>query len=505
VLAAQFASVFDSVADVYIFFLARGLAVLAPSRLLGMIVPNKWHRAAYGAKLRLLAEHEQPVTLIDFGHAPVFPDADTFPCILFVRNAPPAPDANVQVCSVPREILSTLDLPAFVTRSARGVPTARLSPSGWDLEGSTVGDLLDKIKRAGVPLREYVGSSPLYGIKTGYNEAFLIDQQTRDRLVAEDPSCEPLIRKFLRGRDIQRWHAQWAGQWMIVLKSSENHPWPWANAGGTAEAVFRKTYPSLHRHMAQHEERLRKRADQGRHWWELRSCAYYQLFDEPKIIYQDIAFHSRFAFDRDASYTNETCFFLPAADPNLLAILNSSVAWWHLARNAYHGKDEALRLKTIFMEDVPIPAPGKQRGHVEAMTNQLITLIAKQQHTTAAFFEWLTKKLGAARVTQKLETYWAIDAKVLEAEVRRAGASALTPAAQRLLTDEHARQVAQLRPLLAKIRQLEIELQHLVFDLYGLTPEDVQLLRSTAPPRDPLALVEGARAVDQGAGTAQQE
>jgi hypothetical protein len=58
-----------------------------------------------------------------------------------------------------------------------------------------------------------------------------------------------------------------------------------------------------------------------------------------------------------------------------------------------------------------------------------------------------------------------------------------------LLADEHARQVAQLRPLLVKIRRLEIELQHLVFDLYSLTPEEVQLLPGTAPPRDPLALV----------------
>ena len=108
------------------------------------------------------------------------------------------------------------------------------------------------------------------------------------------------------------------------------------------------------------------------------------------------------------------------------------------------------------------------------------------------FFEWLTNKLGTERVTQKLETYWQLDVKTVEAEVRRAGAGALTPPAQRLLAEEHARQVAQLRPLLAKIRQLEIELQHLVFDLYGLTPEEVQLLRTTAPPRDPLTLVEAS-------------
>lgn len=113
--------------------------------------------------------------------------------------------------------------------------------------------------------------------------------------------------------------------------------------------------------------------------------------------------------------------------------------------------------------------------------------------------------MGTQRVTQKLETYWQLDTKALEAEVRRAGAGVLTAAARRLLAEEHARQVAQLRPLQAKIRQLEIKLQHLVFDLYGLTPEEVQLLRTTAPPRDPLALVEAGPPVEEGADTAQQK
>jgi len=494
-LAAQFAGVFDSVADIYIFFLARGLAVLAPSRLLGMIVPNKWHRAAYGEKLRrLLAEHEQPVTLIDFGHAPVFPDADTFPCILVVRNAQPQlNDGQVQVCSVPREILPTLNLPAFVAHSSRSVPTARLNANGWDLESSQVSDLLEKIKRAGVPLREYTGGKPYRGVLTGYNEAFLIDQQTRDRLVAEDPNCEPIIKKFLRGRDIQRWHSQWGGQWMIVLKSSENHAWPWANAGDKAQSVFRKTYLSLYRHMAQHEEPLRKRQDHGRYWWELRSCDYYEQLDGPKIIYQDIAFHSWFALDADGMYSNNTCYFTPGEDLYLLGVLNSSVIWWYLSRSATHAKDEAFRLHGIFMEELPIPKSSR-RDAIEGPARQLVDVAADQQQMTTTFFNWLASKLGTTRVTQKLETYWQLDAKTLEAEVRRAGAGALTPAAQRLLAEEHTRQVAQLRPLLAKTRQLEVELQHLVFDLYGLTPEEVQLLRSTAPPRDPLALVEAAGA-----------
>jgi hypothetical protein len=493
VLAAHFAEVFDSVADIYVFFLARGLQVLAPDRQLGMIVPNKWHRAAYGEKLRrALVDKAEPVTVIDFGHAPVFPDADTFPCILVVRNVRRDAEEDVRVCSVPREQLPTLDLPAFVAQSSRKVRISRLRPEGWDLEGGGISQLLDKIKRAGVPLREYIGGKPYRGVLTGFNEAFLIDQATRDRLVAEDPKCEPIIKKFLRGRDIQRWHPQWGGEWMIVLKSSENHSWPWANAGAKAEAVFRRTYPSVHARLEQYKAKLGKRQDSGRYWWELRSCDYYERFELPKLMYQEIAFHSRFCLDDRGYYANNKTFLLPIGDLYLLAVLNSPVLWRVMWSDLPHMKDEAIAMQGFAFEGLPIRSPSaSQREKTERRSAEAVQLSANRQHLVDEFFDWLRHKIGATRLTQKLERYWQLDAATLVAEVKRAGVKALTPAAQRRLLDQHARQVAELRPILAKIRQLEIELQHLVFDLYGLTHEDVQLLRSTAPPRDPLALVEG--------------
>jgi len=492
-LAAQFASVSDAVADVYVFFLARGLGLLAPQRLLGMIVPNKWHRAAYGEKLRrFLAERQQPVTLIDFGHAPVFPDADTFPCIVVVRSAPPEPGGSeLRVCSVPREALPTLHLPSFVARSSRSVTTARLSPSGWDLESSGVADLLAKIKQAGAPLREYLGTSPLYGIKTGFNEAFLIDQQTRDRLVAEDPKCEPIIKKFLRGRDVQRWHPQWGGEWMIFAR----------------RGIKISEYPSIKAHLAKFRRELEPRPKDwdesegakwaGRKpgaytWYEIQDTIdYFEAFAKPKLMYQVIAFHSRFCLDEEGFYSNDKTFVLPAGDVYLLALLNSSVLWRLAWAEFPHMKDEAIAMHGFAVEGLPVATPSAEaRAAVETRAVQLVALAREQYQFTSAFFDWLAEKLSATRVTQKLETYWQLDAATLEAEVRRAGASKLTPVAQRLLAEEHARQLAALRPVLAKTRQLEIELQHVVFDLYGLTPDEVQLLRSTAPPRDPLALVE---------------
>jgi hypothetical protein len=126
-----------------------------------------------------------------------------------------------------------------------------------------------------MPLAEYAGVKPLYGIKAGLNEAFLVDTHTRDRLVGNDPGCAEIIKPYLRGQDIERWWSPPSGLHMIMLKSSSDHHWPWADASDEAEAEkrFAAAYPSLHAHMKSWESfvdpntgkshGLRYREDQG--------------------------------------------------------------------------------------------------------------------------------------------------------------------------------------------------------------------------------------------------
>jgi hypothetical protein len=128
---------------------------------------------------------------------------------------------------------------------------------------------------------------PYRGIITGFNDAFLLDTATKEQLVATDPNSAPLFKPYLRGQDIDRWRAEWCSLWMLALKSSANHEWPWSKAASDAEAevLFRQTYPAVHAHLDQHRATLIKRQDQGEHWWELRSCAYWDAFDRPKVMY----------------------------------------------------------------------------------------------------------------------------------------------------------------------------------------------------------------------------
>ncbi|MCL4236955.1 MAG: Eco57I restriction-modification methylase domain-containing protein [Anaerolineae bacterium] len=425
-LQASYPEVYTGTADLYVYFFARGIQLLRSHGQITYIAPNKWLRAGYGEKLRehfVNSVHIEQI--IDFGHASIFKGTDTFPCIVVFQkaNGKPAHASHVLVTRFPRDEFEQWDLRDFVEEQSHPVAANRFSAAPWSLEPADIERLMAKIQAAGIPLREFIGAEPYYGIKTGLNEAFLIDTATRDRLVAEDPACEAIIRPYLRGQDIKRWTPEWAGLWMILLKSSENHSWPWSKAGTGAEQVFAETYPALYAHMKPFEEKLRKRQDQGRFWWELRSCAYYEIFEQPKIIHTDITWRAQFAFTDDPVYLVNTAYVWPTNDLYLLAVVNSPLLWAFMWRNAMHGKDEALRMIYSFTETLPIAQPtGEIRAKIEPLVKQLITL-SKESQTHA-----------------------------IQAEMRR----------------------------------LEQHLSNLVNQVYGLTPEDIELMWRTAPPRMPI-------------------
>jgi hypothetical protein len=265
-----------------VYFCEQGLRQLRRGGRMSYIVTNKWIRAGYGEPLRgYFASEGVLEEIVDFGHAPIFPDADVFPCIVLLRKPErkePDTERSVRVVEFPREALNA-DIAAYVEKHAHTVPKKRFGKSAWSLETNAVDDLMEKIRQNGVPLAEFAGVKPYRGVLTGLNEAFLIDTSTRERLVCEDSRSAEIIKPYLRGQDIKRWSPEWHELWIIVLKSSGDHAWPWT-AADDAEETFRQTYPVLYAHMKPLEEKLRKRSDKGRYWWELRTCAYYDTFSK---------------------------------------------------------------------------------------------------------------------------------------------------------------------------------------------------------------------------------
>jgi hypothetical protein len=226
-LAASYKT-FAGTADLYVYFFEQGLRLVRPGGRVAYVVANKWLKAGYAEELRAMltdpARAETEV-VIDFRHARAFfPDADVFPNVVVVRR----PDGtgvpeSLTVSVPPRETLPDERLGAAVDAASFPLLRTSLGREGWTLEPKPVMDLLAKIRCAGVPLVEYAGVKPMYGIKTGFNEAFVIDTAARDRLVAADPASAGIIKPYLRGQDVQRWAAPDTDLHMILPKSSSDH------------------------------------------------------------------------------------------------------------------------------------------------------------------------------------------------------------------------------------------------------------------------------------------
>ena len=482
-------AVYHGVADLYAYFYEQGVRLLRHGGFLGMITSNKFLRAGYGQPLRaFLAGEAELQELVDFGHAPIFQDADTFPCIALLQKPDPGRQegADVRVCPFPREALGTVELASYVDENAYGVPLARLGGEPWNLERPEVRALMDKIRQAGIALREFAGTAPYRGIVTGLNEAFLIDKAARDRLIAADPRSAEVIHPYLRGQDIKRWMPEWAELWMLFIRR-----------GADIDA-----YPAIRSHLAQFREQLEPRPANwtgtrwpGRKpgaykWYEIQdSIDYWELFSTPKILYQEIQFHSRFSLDEDGYLTNNKVFLIPSADLWLLAVLNSPLIWWYNWRYLPHMKDEALNPQGEMMEQLPVALPSDAiREAVEPLVERLTTLTKARQAAADQLADWLRVEFDVVGVGARPGGLAALDedAFLREASRRRPKSLArISPGDIGSLRSAYRSHVQPIRAGLAEKRRLEHRLAALVNEAYGLTAVDVELMWRTAPPRMP--------------------
>jgi len=242
-----------------------------------------------------------------------------------------------------------------------------LKTNGWLLSGNESHNLLTKLQEIGTPLGESKFKNVHWGIKTGANDVYVIDEHFRDLLVTRDPASDDLIKPWLRGRDINRWEREWAGTYIIVLQNSgdatANNPWNSATTETEAAYIFESSYPAIFEYMKQHESILRRRQDQGRFWWELRPCAYWSEFNEPKIMWAKYGIWPAFTHDTEGYLCGNTAFILPTQEIALVGILNSSTTNWFAKTTFNVVRGGYIEWISGNLERIPLPNTSSQVLH----------------------------------------------------------------------------------------------------------------------------------------------
>jgi len=185
----------------------------------------------------------------------------------------------------------------------------------------------------------------------------VVDRETRDRLIAEDPKSDEILKPFLEGKDLKPWRAEPRDLWLIAFRKGFTQEHVGEASLDEAEKWFRRTYPALSDWLWPYRERAMQRADKGDYWWELRACEYYDAFESPKIMWPNLQVFPRFSIDLDGYYLNAPSAFIPVEDWYVLGILQSKVGWYALNSVAVSRMQGFIEAKPMYVEKVPIPTP----------------------------------------------------------------------------------------------------------------------------------------------------
>ena len=244
------------------------------------------------------------------------------------------------------------------------------SSSSWVILSPIEQSIKCKIEAIGTPLKDW-NIQINYGIKTGFNDAFIISAEKRNEILAnckdsdERQRTEELIRPILRGRDIKRYGHEWANLWLIYI------PWHFPfqfddsiqGASEKAEIAFKEQYPAVYSHMLQYKEPLSKRnkAETGirYEWYAMQrwGAKYWEDFNKPKIIFQEIVQSSQFLYDDTIHYMcNDTGRIIVGSNlPFILGVLNSKL-FFYAVKKFYGGGvlgEHGIRMKHTFFGNFP--------------------------------------------------------------------------------------------------------------------------------------------------------
>jgi len=325
-------------------------------------------RSDYGKYLRKFLSKKEPLILIDMGPG-VFNAATVDTNIILIRNRS-THQHNLKAAALKKQnghhVLTNID---FLTLS-------KLNEESWIILTPEEEKIKEKIERIGTPLKDW-DVNINYGIKTGYNEAFIIDGPTKNRLIAEDPKSAEIIKPILRGRDIKRYKAEFADKWLINTHNGYK-----TADGRYVPRIDVNQYPAIKRHLDKYWKKIIKRDDQGKTPYNLRNCAYVEEFKKEKIVYNDINQKLTFSLSEEGVFFNNTVYFITWNSLNyyLLGVLNSKLIDWYYKKISAQLGEKAVRMFSIYVENLPIVK--SNRKHI---IEQTISRILK--HSSSNTFE----------------------------------------------------------------------------------------------------------------------
>ena len=464
---------FDKGADLYCVFTERGFKLLKPGGLQSFIMPNKWMLVEYGKPLRKFLAKTGLRQILNFGDIQFFNEATTYVCIFVTQNSKPFD--HLEVLSFNKKTYHG-DFITEVKKNLYEYSSSKFGESEWSIQPYHDSIKLERMKLNGIKLKD-LPISINYGIKTGYNDAFYIDEETRNNLIATDAKSDELIKPMVRGRDISVYGIT-GFEYLIgtfpALKLEIDH------------------YPAIRDHLLSFGyDRIKQTGEKGARkktnncWFETQdSINYYKEFSKPKIIYPNMTSVFPFTYDESGFLSNDKSFILTSNDDSisllfLTALFNSSLAKLWIWYNCPELQGGTREIRKVYFEHFPVPKSGdEQTIQLANYASERTRCTNDLQNSIAKFTRTIQRKFNIENLPVKLQNWHMLSYPefIKELAKKRIKVSLSEEAEWEEYFNE---QKSKAQTLKSEIEKTDKEIDQMVYELYGLTEEEIKIVEET--------------------------
>ena len=456
--------VFQGTADLFTFFYEKSFDILKPNGLFGFI-SNTFDKTKAALKLRSFLTRETSLTnYIDFTEVQIFEGATTYPIILIAENCKSS-SATFQYTKISKNA-TKIDLES---NPKIEVTQQYLLDANWSFRSNQAVELLLKITQN--PTVRHQFKKCFYGIKTGYNDAFIIDKNIKKQLEKEHASSSELIKPFFEGKDMNKWRSADIEKYLIFTRR------------GTRIEEF----PAIKEYLEQFRERLtpRNSPDQkigrkpGKYkWFEIQdSVDYFKIFEGGKITWPNLQSTNKFSIDEEGYYINAPSVVLASCDKALLSILNSKLVWYFLTNICVVRSGGYIEVKPQYFEQIPIPVI-KNPKPIEVLTEQQIIATSMLQRKTSKFLNRVQGNLRLQKVSKKMTTFYDYNFKTFVVELKKQKLR-LSLSDQDEWEEYFNQYKSEINKLQTEIDKTDREIDQMVYELYGLTEEEIEIVENS--------------------------
>lgn len=471
--------VFHPASDLFAYFYELGSKIIHKNGLMGYI-SNTFDKTTAGKVLREYLNAETRLKeYIDFTEVQIFDGATTYPVIIILDK-----NSNIKnsfkYIKIPKS--SQGNVINIEVHDSINVLQESLEPNSWSFLSADKSKIFKKLLLLGT-LRGKFGKC-YYGVKTALNDAFI----TQNTLPSSDH-----IKAILEGKEIKKWNTQKATQSLILFESKwTNEKYPDINSEDEKLEKLSKDFPVIFSHLIPFKERAINRYDQGDYWWELRNCAYYELFEQPKIIFPNLQNSNKFCLDTKGTYVNAPAVFIPSDSQTLLCILNSKVVWEFLKSICVVRSGGYIEVKPQYFEQIPIPEFQNEEFFNDA-TDRITGYVNDLQNLENGFQNYFKGTLQLNGLQRKLESWYNLDFASFVKELNKAIKSTnkeiakenLDPIPELTKKDEFEwmelfeDNKKNAQELKNQIYQTEQQIDQMVYELYGLSDEEIKIVENS--------------------------